>query len=299
VNWKPADLPALAGRTAIVTGGNSGIGFHTAKELAAHGADVVLAVRNVKAGNAAAAKMSGKVRVEQLDLASQRSIREFAGRWDGPIDLLVNNAGLMEPPSWRATEDGHEIQFGTNHLGHFALTGRLLPRLLEAPAPRVVSVASLAHHRGNESVVEGNPEAGYNKGRAYGNSKLANILFARDLQRRASEAGSTLTVTAAHPGVCVTGLVPDPDGWGANPVVRVALPKLMRIALPGASAGAIPSLYAGTAAEPGSYTGPQWLQEVRGPIGPGKLSKHARDEALGKSLWDVSEEKTGVTFAFA
>ena len=173
----------------MVTGANSGIGWHTAAELARHGADVTLAVRNVDKGEAAAAKMregaTGAVRVARLDLASLASVQEFAEAWDGPLGLLVNNAGLMAPPRYQATEDGFELQFGTNHLGHFALTGRLLPALLAAPAPRVVTVSSIAHHQGRADVVEGNPAERYNPAATYGNSKLANLLFAA----RAAAAG--------------------------------------------------------------------------------------------------------------
>src|SRR5659263_170325 len=161
MSWKPADLPDLTGRTAVVTGANSGIGRVTAQQLAAHGATVVLACRNLDSAREAAAKMTGEVRVVALDLASQSSVRAFAAGWEGPLDLLVNNAGVMTPPRYRETEDGFELQYGTNHLGHFALTGLLLPALLAAPEPRVVTVASIAHHGGNDSVLAGNPEATY------------------------------------------------------------------------------------------------------------------------------------------
>jgi len=146
MTFSPADLPDLTGRTVLVTGANAGIGEITARELAAHGADVVLACRNVDAGKAAAASMKGSTRVEQLDLASQASVHEFAERWNGPLDILINNAGVMNPPRYRETVDGHELMFGTNHLGHFALTGLLLPALLSAAKPRVVTVSSIAHH---------------------------------------------------------------------------------------------------------------------------------------------------------
>lgn len=298
MSWKPADLPDLTGRTAVVTGANSGIGTHTARELAAHGASVVLACRNVDSGLKAAATMPGSPRVEELDLASQESVRAFAGRWDGPLDLLVNNAGVMTPPRYRQTADGFELQYGTNHLGHFALTGRLLPALLAAAAPRVVTVASLAHHRGRETVVDGNPEASYKPEPAYGNSKLANVLFARELQKRATAAASLLISTAAHPGISATELVQDPNGMGANRLVRAAAPFFMPLIFQSAAAGANPTLYAATVAEPGSYTGPQRLRETRGPVGPAKLSRFARNDDLALELWELSEQQTGVTFAF-
>jgi len=292
------DLPDLDGTRAVVTGANSGIGFHTARALADRGAEVVLACRNTESGNEAASKMSGTPQVEQLDLASQKSIHDFVSRLEGPFDLLVNNAGVMTPPKYRETDDGHELQFGTNHLGHFALTGLLLPALLAAPSSRVVTVASIAHHRGDESVLEGNPESSYVAQKTYGNSKLANLLFARELQRRATEAGVALTSTAAHPGVSATGLVADPNGMGANPVINKLAPFFMPLVAQSSSAGANPTLYAATTAEPGSYVGPTRLMESRGKLGTAKMSRHARNDDLAVKLWELSEQQTGVHFDF-
>ncbi len=293
--WKPSQIGDLSGTTAIVTGANSGIGFVEARTLAEHGARVILAVRDVDAGHTAAARIRGNTTVEPLDLASLESVSEFADRVDSPVDLLINNAGVMQPPSRRTTVDGFELQFGTNHLGHFALTGRLLPALLAAPAPRVTTVASLAHNHGDEQVVDGNPPEGYSPGTSYGRSKLANLLFALELHRRATAAGSRLTSTAAHPGVAVTNLVASRDGMGARWVVRTFAPPLMRIVLPGSEGGAESVLYAATVAAPGSYTGPQGAGEVRGKVGPAKMSRLATDEDLARRLWTVSEELTGVT----
>jgi NAD(P)-dependent dehydrogenase (short-subunit alcohol dehydrogenase family) len=242
--------------------------------------------------------MAGSLRVERLDLASQASVRELADRWDGPLDLLVNNAGVMTPPRYRETEDGFELQYGTNHLGHVALTARLLPALLASPAPRVVTVASIAHHRGDPSVLDGNPEATYKPERAYGNSKLANVLFARELHRRAQAAGSPLVSTAAHPGISATNLVGSPDGMGANPVVRRLAPYVMPLLAQSGAAGAHPTLYAATEGAPGSYTGPQRLRETRGPVGPAKLSRHARNDDLARRLLDLALQQTGVSLAF-
>lgn len=298
MSFGPDDLPDLTGTVAVVTGANSGIGFHTARALAGHGARVVLACRNVEAADEAAARMPGDTQVEQLDLASQASVRAFAERWHGPLDLLINNAGLMRPPQYRATEDGHELMFGTNHLGHFALTGRLLPALLSAPSPRVVTIASVAHHAGDERVLAANPPEGYRPLPYYGNTKLANVLFARELHRRATGAGSRLVSTAAHPGVSATNLVGNRQGMGSNRLVRLAAPFALPLVLQSAAAGANPSLYAATVAEPGSYTGPQRMSEWRGPVGPARLSRHAADEDLGRRLWGLSEELTGVTFSF-
>ena len=294
MSWTEKDLPDLSGTTAVVTGANSGIGFHTAKHLAAHGATVVLACRNTDAGREAAAKMDGTARVAELDLASLDSVRRFAEGVDEPVDLLVNNAGVMYPPRYRETEDGFELQYGTNHLGHVALTARLLPRLLEAPAPRVVAVASIAHHAGNASVLEGNPEAGYSPQPAYGNTKLANILFARELQRRAAAAGSRLTATAAHPGVAATNLVASKDGMGAFAPVRWTAPIWTKVVFQSPLNGARPVLYAATEAEPGSYTGNTWMGEWRGPVGPAKLSRFARDDELAAKLWDKSLDEVGL-----
>ena len=289
------DLPDLTGTRAVVTGANSAIGFHTAAALVAHGAEVVLACRNTDSAREAAEKLPGETTVEQLDLASQASVREFAARFEGPLDLLVNNAGVMTPPRYRETEDGHELQFGTNHLGHFALTARLLPRLLEASAPRVVTVSSIAHHRGDQSVLEGNPRATYSAGKDYGNSKLANLLFATELHRRATQAGSALVSTAAHPGVSNSGLVTSPDGMGAMPLVRRVAPLVMPLVLQSSKAGANPTLWAAAYAGAGSYTGPTRLGESRGRLGEARRSRQAQDESLARKLWERSEELTGVT----
>jgi NAD(P)-dependent dehydrogenase (short-subunit alcohol dehydrogenase family) len=294
--FKPKHLPDLTGIKAVVTGANSGIGYHTAAALADHGAEVVLACRNTEAGGEAAKRIKGVSTVEELDLASQTSIHAFVDRFEGSLDLLVNNAGVMTPPKYRETAEGHELQFGTNHLGHFALTGLLLPALLKSETPRVVTVASIAHHRGDESVLEGNPETSYDPQRTYGNSKLANLLFARELHRRSEAAGSKLVSAAAHPGVSATGLVGSPDGMGANVIIRKTAPFFMPVIFQSSAAGANPTLWAATYGERGSYVGPQWLMESRGRLGEAKLSRHARNDDLARKLWDLSEAKTGVTF---
>ena len=320
------DLPGLTGTTAVVTGANSGIGFETASALACSGATVTLACRNVAAAERAAERIRNShrsvhgqldndndndndngvdgvggvrrvgVRVAALDLSSQSSVHTFAETWEGPLDLLVNNAGVMAPRTWQGTTDGHELQFGTNHLGHYALTGLLLTALTAGASPRVVTVASLAHQRGRADVFDGNPAQTYRPERAYGNSKLANMLFGAELQRRASAQGSALTSTMSHPGISATGLVQDRQGMGANPVVRMAAPWLMRLLFQSAVAGARPSLYAATAASPGSYTGPRWLAESRGPVGPARRSVLAQDLELASRLWQVSQDLTGVEY---
>jgi NAD(P)-dependent dehydrogenase (short-subunit alcohol dehydrogenase family) len=303
MSWSPEQLPSFAGRSAVVTGGNSGIGWHTAAKLAGHGASVTLACRAIAKAERAADRIravapGADVSVEKLDLASQDSIADFTARWERPMDLLVNNAGVMAPPSWTPTIDGFELQFGTNHLGHFALTGRLLPWLLAAEQPRVVTIASLAHRSGGLDVLSGNPASGYHRQRAYANSKLANLLFARELHRRATEHGISLTSTAAHPGLSATGLVADREGFGSNTIVRLAAPFVLRPFCQSAASGANPSLYAASEAAAGSYSGPQRFGETRGPVGAAAVSDVAQDSALGSKLFDVSEQLTGVRFAW-
>jgi NAD(P)-dependent dehydrogenase (short-subunit alcohol dehydrogenase family) len=294
-------MPSLVGTTAVVTGANSGIGWHTALELARHGATVTLAVRTLSKGEDAAERIRQAaegvdVRVAELDLGSLDSVRAFAEAWRGPLGLLVNNAGLMAPPRYRETRDGFELQFGTNHLGHFALTGRLLPALLEAPASRVVCVSSIAHRQGRASVLAGNPRQGYQPSTSYGNSKLANLLFARELQRRAIEAGAALTVTSAHPGVSATNLVTSEQGLGSIPGVKQVAPLVLRLLTASPESAAEATLYAATVAEPGSYSGPQGLRESRGAVGPARTSDLARDDVLAGRLWSLSEDLTGVGF---
>ena len=295
--WTAADLPDLTGRTAVVTGATSGIGRETALALSEHGARILLAVRDTVAGDELAARLPGPADVVPLDLSSLASVRACAARIEEPVDLLVNNAGVMTPPRRRLTDDGFELQFQTNHLGHFALTGLLLDRLLGSTAPRVTTVSSIAHRNGNRDVVDGNLTGRYNPQTAYGNSKLANLLFALELQRRAEKAGLPLTSTAAHPGVTATNLVSSRDGLGSIPLVGMLARPLTRLLLPGARAGAEATLYAATVAEPGSYTGPTGLRETRGPVGPATLSPLARDADLAAALWAVSEELTGVRYA--
>ncbi|MGN6575998.1 MAG: oxidoreductase [Nocardioides sp.] len=302
MSWRPDRLPSYDGRTVVVTGGNSGIGRHVATALALRGARVTLACRNVDAGEETArairAEGGGAVEVAHLDLASLDSVRDFADGWERPLDLLVNNAGVMTPPRYRQTADGHELQFGTNHLGHFALTGRLLPHLLEAPEPRVVTVSSIAHHRGRADVLEANPRAGYQPERAYANSKLANLLFAAELARQSALHGARLVSNAAHPGVAATNLVASEQGLGSLPGVKHLAPLFMPLLFQSAKRGAEPVLYAAAVAGPATYTGPQRLRESRGHAGPARLSRLARDEALAGKLWVLSEELSGVGFAW-
>ena len=307
MTWTPDELPDLTGTTAVVTGGNSGIGFVTARELAGHGATVILACRNIAAAEQSAERIRSNhngtgaripdVRVAELDLSSLISVRRFADSWESPLDLLVNNAGVMAPRSWQGTRDGFELQFGTNHLGHFALTGLLLPALSASALPRVVTVSSIAHHGGRTDLLDGNPPGAYRPDSSYSNSKLANLLFGAELARRATANGSAVTSTMAHPGVCATGLAVDPQGLGSYRAVRLLAPLVMRVAFQSAAAGARPSLYA-SVAEPGSYTGPQWLRESRGPVGPARWSALAKDHLLAARLWQVSQDLTGVEYSW-
>lgn len=304
MTWTAAQMPRLGGRVAVVTGGNSGIGRATATELARHGARVMIACRDIERGKQAADDIRDRVpdadiEVRHIDLADMTSVRDFGEGYDGPLHLLVNNAGVMSPPRRAFTANDFELQFGTNHLGHFVLTGLLLPALLAVDESRVVTVSSVAHHTGTADVLDANDVGPYRPQRAYANSKLANLMFAFELQRRASAHGAPLTSTAAHPGFSATGLVADPEGAGANRLVRAVLPPLVTAFSQSAATGARAILFAATEAEPGSFTGPQRLHETRGPIGAADASSLARDETLARQLWRVSEELTGFRYRWS
>lgn len=296
--WTAADLPDLSGRTAVVTGASSGLGLVIARELAAHGAAVIMACRDAAKGAGVAATMSGDRRVVELDLASQESIRRFADTVPDPVDILVNNAGVMSPPSHRATQDGFELQFGTNHLGHFALTALLMPQLRAAPTARIVTVSSIAHQQADRSVLEGNPAQGYSPVRSYANSKLANLLFADELHARSVQASSSVTSSAAHPGVSSTNLFRNPEGIGRWGIVRLGGQLVSRFMAP-PERGAEAILYAATVAEAGSYSGPTGWREIQGPVGSARRSQVALDTQLRVDLWERSVELTGVEPLFA
>ena len=303
--WTPRQLPDLTDRVAVVTGANSGIGFHAARALAEHGARVVLACRNPDAGQVAARRIAGdlngagSVEARPLDLASISSVRAFAAGWEGPLDLLVNNGGVMAPPRLAETEDGFELQFGTNHLGHFVLTGLLLPALLRAQAgARIVTVSSIAHRGGTERVLDGNLGETYHPQRTYSNSKLANLLFALHLHRELTARELPVTSVAAHPGISATGLVSSRQGMGARRLTRTVGPVLLKIATQSSSTGARPTLFAATAAQPGSYSGPQLLNETRGPVGAARVSTLAADPSLARRLWRVSEDLTHLRYSW-
>jgi NAD(P)-dependent dehydrogenase (short-subunit alcohol dehydrogenase family) len=282
-------LPDIAGRTVIVTGANSGIGRAAAGALAGAGARVVLAVRNLEKGELAASSMPGDREVRRLDLASLASVREFATAWEGPIDLLINNAGVMAPPLTR-TADGFELQFGTNHLGHFALTNLLLERI----TGRVVTVSSTGHRWGSIDFDDLNWERRrYRRWRAYGQSKLANLLFTSELQRRLTAAGSPVLATAAHPGYAATNLQFHSEQRGFDLISALG----NRVIAQDEAGGARPTLYAAVADIPGdSFAGPDGFQELRGDPKLVGRSRAARDMDVAARLWERSEELTGVSF---
>lgn len=287
-------VPDQTGRTIVVTGASSGLGRVTAQVLAARGARVLIAVRDLDKGRAAAASMRGEVVVRRLDLADLGSVREFAAEVTEPVDVLINNAGVMATPLGR-TADGFELQLGTNHLGHFALTNLLLPRI----RGRVVTVASTGHRSGTIDLDDLNwDRRPYRPMGAYAQSKLANLLFTAELQRRLTGAGSDVLATAAHPGMAATNLLGHLD---EQPSLRrrLMLAATRRLAQSDAD-GALPTLYAAVADVPGgAYAGP------RGPLqngGGARLvgrSRTARDGDLAQRLWAASEALTGVTFPLA
>jgi NAD(P)-dependent dehydrogenase (short-subunit alcohol dehydrogenase family) len=293
--WTTEDVPGQQGRLAVVTGANTGLGFETAQALAARGASVVLAVRNVEKGKQAAARIAAAapgatVTVQELDLSSLDSVRAAAAelRAGHPrIDLLICNAGVMYPPK-QTTGDGFELQFGTNHLGHFALTGLLLDQMLPVPGSRVVTVSSVGHRmQARINFDDLQWERSYSRVRAYGQSKLANLMFTYELQRRLSAAGTTIAV-AAHPGFAATELMRH------TPAAAVVTPLFSQ----DAAMGALPVLRAAT--DPsvlgGQYYGPGGFLGLRGYPKLVASSRRSHDEAVQRRLWAVSEELTGVTF---
>lgn len=285
-SWTSADLPDQTGRTFLVTGANSGLGRATTKALAGAGARVVMAVRNRAKAEPVAAAINGQVEIRDLDLADLASVRAFADGWTEPVDVLINNAGVMAVAESR-TADGFEMQFGTNHLGHFALTNLLLPQITD----RVVTVSSAAHRWGVIDLADLNWHTRpYKPWRAYGQSKLANLLFTLELQRRLTAAGSSVRALAAHPGFAATNLIAGVDFPGAKQVGAVGA----RIFAQTEEMGALPTLFAASQDVPGgSYLGPDGLGEQRGyPTLVGR-SAAASDLQLAQDLWRASEELGG------
>jgi len=288
-SWSTNDIPDLTGRTVIITGANSGIGRAAAHACAAAGGRVVLAVRDTDKGQAAAASMPGETEVRRLDLASLQSVREFAAGWEGEITLLINNAGVMVPPLTR-TAEGFELQFGTNHLGHFGLSNLLLDHV----TGRVVTVSSTGHRLGSIDFDDLNWERKpYKAWRAYGQSKLANLLFTAELQRRLSAVGSPVLATAAHPGYAATNL----QFHSGRRLLELVSVVGNRVIAQDADGGALPTLYAAVADIPGdSFAGPGGFMEQRGAPKLVGRSGAAKDTNVARRLWDVSEELTGVQF---
>ncbi|WP_431729128.1 SDR family NAD(P)-dependent oxidoreductase [Verrucosispora sp. TAA-831] len=293
--WTTANIPDQRGRVAVVTGANTGLGYETAKALAARGASVVLAVRDVDKGAQAAARMTGDVTVQALDLTSLDSVRAAAGqlrsRFDR-LDLLINNAGVMYTPK-QTTRDGFELQFGTNHLGHFALTGLLLDLMRPVPGSRVVTVSSVGHRiRADIHFDDLHWERSYGRVAAYGQSKLANLMFTYELQRRLAPHGTTVAV-AAHPGMSSTELARNSPA-----ALRLPLTWLAPLITQTPAMGALPTLRAATdpAVLGGQYYGPGGRNEVMGHPRLVTSSPQSYEVALQKRLWAVSEDLTGVTF---
>jgi NAD(P)-dependent dehydrogenase (short-subunit alcohol dehydrogenase family) len=300
MKWTADDIPDQTGKLAIVTGANSGLGLVTALELARHGAEVVVAARSSAKGEGAveeiraAAPSAPEPRAAVLDLASLDSVRRFAGEFsDARVDLLVNNAGVMMAPR-QTTSDGFELQFGTNHLGHFALTGLLLDALGRSEAARIVTLSSIEHRAGKLDFDDLQMESGYSPRGSYQRSKLANAVFAVELDRRLRAAGSPVMSVFAHPGYSATNL----QSSGPTGLAKAAMKISNRLIAQSAERGALPTLYAATApdVEGGAYYGPDGFQEMRGFPEKVKAIPAAYDPAIGSRLWQESEELTGVRY---
>ena len=287
--WTAVDIPDQTGRRIVITGGNSGIGKWAAAQLARAGAQVIIAVRDLSRGRQAASEIGASAEVRELDLADLSSVRAFAEQDTRPIDVLINNAGLMAPPLGR-TKDGFELQFGVNHLGHFALTNLLLPRITD----RVVTVSSGAHRRGRIELADLNwTSRRYQPWLAYGQSKLANLLFTLELERRLTESGSPVRALAAHPGWAATNL----QGRTGNRLGDWVVLQANRFFAQSAEMGALPLAYAATMDIPGgSYVGPGGRREMSGyPTLVGRTAA-ASDTGMARRLWAASEELTGIGY---
>jgi NAD(P)-dependent dehydrogenase (short-subunit alcohol dehydrogenase family) len=308
-----ANVPDLSGKLAVVTGSNSGLGFGLARRLSAAGADVVMAIRNRAKGEAAideirATVPDAKLTIKPLDLSSLASVAALGEQLDAegrPIDILINNAGVMTPPKRDTTADGFELQFGSNHLGHFALTAHLLPLLRAAEGARVVSLSSLAARRGRIHFDDPQFERSYKPMQAYGQSKLAVLMFARELDRRSNEAGWGIVSNAAHPGLTKTNLqIAGPSHGRTTPAVMERLYTLSWRLTPflwqEIDEGILPALYAATSpqADGGGFYGPHGIYEASGGgVKPAKVPARARDDADSRRLWEISEHLTGVSYS--
>jgi NAD(P)-dependent dehydrogenase (short-subunit alcohol dehydrogenase family) len=303
--WTAAEIPPLQGRVAVVTGATGGLGQKAAQELAGAGAETILAGRNAIKGKEALASIREKfpaaqVRFEEVDLADLASVADFAQRYSSThqtLDILINNAGVMALPRRQTTVDGFEMQFGINFLGHFALTARLLPQLRAAPAPRIVNLSSIAHRAGTIDFGDLQGDRIYLPWKAYGQSKLAMLMFALELQRRSDAAGWKLMSLAAHPGWARTDLFT--NGPGAGGFIGLGTMLAAPIFSQSAEDGALPILFAATSpgVEPGRYYGPNGLGELKGPPGPAWIGPQAKNRATAERLWESSERSLGVRFA--
>lgn len=308
-SWTTQDIPPQAGRRVLITGATGGLGYETALALAQAGADVLLTGRNPAKGEAALAAIrasvpAAQIRYANLDLASLASVQAFAERLSGEtdgLDLLVNNAGVMMPPSRHQTVDGFELQLGTNYLSHFALTGRLLPLLRRGRQTRVVNLSSAAHRI--QAAIHFDDlqwQKKYQPWPAYAQSKLAMLMFAFELERRSKAGGWGLMSNAAHPGYARTGLQSAGPGLGRNsPSLLERIGKLLEpMASQSAAAGALPTLFAATSpqARPAGYYGPQGFMEMKGEVGDARVGQAARDAAVGVRLWEMSEKLTEVVW---
>lgn len=301
--WTTADLPSQRGRSALVTG-TGGLGLETALELARAGGEVIVAGRNSEKGAAAVARIRREVpeaaiRFEQVDLASLASVADFGTRLRQErtsLDLLINNAAVMNPPRRQVTVDGLELQLGTNYLGHFALTAHLMPLLARSAAPRVVTLSSVAARSGAIDFDDLQAERGYAPMRSYSQSKLACLMFALELQRRSEASGWGVASIAAHPGISRTDLLHNAPGrWSAAGIAR----SLLWFLFQPAAQGALPTLFAATAAEArgGAYYGPTGIGELRGAPGVAAIPSPALDREASARLWRISEELTSLTIA--
>ncbi len=298
-SWTPARLSDLSGKTYVITGGNSGIGLEAARMLGRAGGDVVLACRSLEKAESAKAALAGDVKgveVVRLDLSDLESVRAAASELRGKlsrIDGLVNNAGIMQTPPMK-TKDGFELQFGTNHLGHFLWTSLLID-LVEAAEGRVVMVSSIAHKFGRMNFDDLMHETGYTPTKAYGQSKLSNLIFAFELDRRLQEVGAKAIAIACHPGYSNTAL----QSTGPTGLLNLIYKVTNALMAQGAEAGAIPTVLAaaGTEAKRGAYYGPQKMSEARGPVGDALVADHALDKAAWTQLWEASEALLGEPFA--
>ena len=305
MSWTARDIPSQQGKLAIVTGATGGLGYETALALAQHGAEVILAARNADKGRDAVASIraaapQANLHFARVDLASLASVAEFSSSMleqGRAIDMLVNNAGVMALPERQETVDGFEMQLGVNYLSHYALTGRLLPLLRKASAPRVVNLSSLMHRSGKIFLDDLQLQRGYTPTKAYGQSKLAMLMFALELQRRSDAHGWRLLSNASHPGYARTELIP--NGPGTDSLLSRLSILLQPIMSQSAADGAWPTLQAATApdAKPAGYYGPDGWFELRGASTDAKVSASARDTTVAKRLWDMSAQLTGVSFS--